>query len=117
MPERQSRVGVRTGDTAGDERRKLASKPPDILITTPESLFLLLTSRARDSLRGVETVIIDEVHALAGGKRGAHLALSLERLDALRGAHGSERARPAQRIQLSATVTPEVASFPAGRSR
>jgi ATP-dependent Lhr-like helicase len=80
------RVGVRTGDTAADERRKLSGKPPDILITTPESLFLLLTSRARDSLRSVETVIIDEVHALAGSKRGAHLALSLERLDALRGA-------------------------------
>jgi ATP-dependent Lhr-like helicase len=88
LPEPQIRVGVRTGDTAADERRQLASKPPDILITTPESLFLLLTSRARDSLRSVETVIIDEVHALAGGKRGAHLALSLERLDALRGAHG-----------------------------
>jgi len=78
------RVGVRTGDTAADERRKLAGKPPDILITTPESLFLLLTSKAREGLRGVETVIVDEVHALAGNKRGAHLALSLERLDALR---------------------------------
>jgi len=86
LPEPDIRVGVRTGDTAADERRQLASKPPDILITTPESLFLLLTSKARDGLRGVETVIIDEVHALAGGKRGAHLALSLERLDALRGA-------------------------------
>ena len=61
-----------------------SSKPPDILITTPESLFLMLTSQAREGLRGVETVIVDEVHALAGGKRGAHLALSLERLDALR---------------------------------
>jgi ATP-dependent Lhr-like helicase len=78
-------VAVRTGDTAADERRRLAAKPPDILITTPESLFLLLTSRARDALRGVDTVILDEVHALAGNKRGAHLALSLERLDALRG--------------------------------
>ena len=77
-------MAVRTGDTAADERRKMSSKPPDILITTPESLFLLLTSQARESLRGVETVIVDEVHALAGGKRGAHLALSLERLDALR---------------------------------
>ena len=87
-------VGVRTGDTAADERRKLVSKPPDILITTPESLFLMLTSQAREGLRGVETVIVDEVHALAGGKRGAHLALSLERLDALRtsepGPDGSE---------------------------
>ena len=61
------------------------AKPPDILITTPESLFLLLTSQARETLRGVETVIVDEVHAVAGNKRGAHLALSLERLDALRG--------------------------------
>src|SRR5450755_2254676 len=77
-------VAVRTGDTAADERRKLASKPPDVLITTPESLFLLLTSKARETLRGVETVIVDEVHALAGSKRGAHLAVSLERLDALR---------------------------------
>ena len=76
-------VAVRTGDTAAAERRKLATKPPDILITTPESLFLLLTSQARETLRGVETVIVDEVHAVAGNKRGAHLALSLERLDAL----------------------------------
>ena len=112
LPEPQIRVGVRTGDTAQDERRKLAGKPPDILITTPESLFLLLTSRAREGLHSVETVIIDEVHALAGGKRGAHLALSLERLDALRGAG----VRPAQRIGLSATVRPpeEVASFLGG---
>ena len=106
------RVGVRTGDTAADERRKLAGKPPDILITTPESLFLLLTSKAREGLRGVETVIVDEVHALAGNKRGAHLAVSLERLDALRGGP----ARPAQRIGLSATVRPpeEVAAFLGG---
>src|SRR5258708_4742007 len=114
-PEPQIRVGVRTGDTAADERRQLASKPPDILITTPESLFLLLTSRAREGLRSIETVIIDEVHALAGGKRGAHLALSLERLDALRGA-GQDKCPPAQRIGLSATVRPpeEVASFLGG---
>ena len=84
LAEPDIRVAVRTGDTAAEERRKLASKPPDILITTPESLFLLLTSQARETLRGVETVIIDEVHAVAGNKRGAHLALSLERLDALR---------------------------------
>ena len=76
------RVAVRTGDTAAEERRRLAANPPDILITTPESLFLLLTSKAREALRGVDTVILDEVHALAGNKRGAHLALSLERLDA-----------------------------------
>jgi len=105
------RVAVRTGDTGPDERRKLATKPPDILITTPESLFLLLTSRARDALRGVDTVIVDEVHALAGSKRGAHLALSLERLDALNPDRG-----PAQRIGLSATVRPAeaVASFLGG---
>ncbi|MFG3713554.1 DEAD/DEAH box helicase [Micromonospora sp. NPDC047730] len=92
-------VGMRTGDTPADERRAFARTPPDILITTPESLFLLLTSAARDSLRGVETVILDEVHAVAGTKRGAHLALSLERLDGLLPA-------PAQRIGLSATVRP-----------
>ncbi|MEH1014993.1 ATP-dependent helicase [Micromonospora sp. CPCC 206060] len=92
-------VGMRTGDTPADERRSFARTPPDILITTPESLFLLLTSAARDSLRGVETVIVDEVHAVAGTKRGAHLALSLERLDALLPA-------PAQRVGLSATVRP-----------
>ncbi|MGR6317958.1 DEAD/DEAH box helicase [Micromonospora soli] len=92
-------VGMRTGDTPADERRAFARTPPDILITTPESLFLLLTSAARDSLRGVRTVIVDEVHAVAGTKRGAHLALSLERLDAL-------LETPAQRIGLSATVRP-----------
>ncbi len=113
LPEPDVRVGVRTGDTAADERRKLASQPPDILITTPESLFLLLTSKARDGLRSVETVIVDEVHALAGGKRGAHLALSMERLDALRRAADQ---RPVQRIGLSATVRPpqEVAAFLGG---
>jgi ATP-dependent Lhr-like helicase len=102
-------VGMRTGDTPADERRSFQRTPPDILVTTPESLFLLLTSAARESLRGVETVIVDEVHAVAGTKRGAHLALSLERLDAL-------LPRPAQRIGLSATVRPvdEVSSFLAG---
>ena len=110
VPEPDIQVAVRTGDTAADERRKLAAKPPDILITTPESLFLLLTSQARETLRGVETVIVDEVHAVAGNKRGAHLALSLERLDALRDADR------AQRVGLSATVRPpeEVASFLGG---
>ncbi|MGP4027703.1 Lhr family helicase [Actinomadura sp. 3N407] len=109
LPEPAIRVGMRSGDTPADERRRLAVKPPDILITTPESLFLILTSRARESLRGVETVIVDEVHAVAGTKRGAHLALSLERLDAL-------LERPAQRIGLSATVRPadEVAAFLGG---
>ena len=102
-------VAVRSGDTSAQQRRQLATKPPDILITTPESLFLMLTSAARSALAGVETVIIDEVHAVAGTKRGAHLALSLERLDALLD-------RPAQRIGLSATVEPvdEVARFLAG---
>lgn len=103
------RVAVRSGDTPADERRRFTREPADILITTPESLFLLLTSAAREALRGVETVIVDEVHAVAGTKRGAHLALSLERLDAL-------LAQPAQRIGLSATVRPvdEVARFLAG---
>ena len=103
------RVAVRSGDTPSEERRAFARTPPDVLITTPESLFLLLTSRARDVLTGVETVIVDEVHALAGSKRGAHLALSLERLDA-------RLERPAQRIGLSATVRPveDVARFLAG---
>ena len=102
-------VGVRSGDTSAADRRRLSTKPPDILITTPESLFLMLTSQARESLRGVRTVIVDEVHAVAGTKRGAHLALSLERLDAL-------LEQPAQRIGLSATVRPleEVARFLGG---
>ncbi|HEY6479920.1 MAG TPA: ATP-dependent helicase [Streptosporangiaceae bacterium] len=114
LDEPDIQVAVRTGDTAADERRRMMTKPPDILITTPESLFLLLTSRARETLRSVETVIIDEVHAMAGGKRGAHLALSLERLDALRAAEGE--LTPVQRIGLSATVRPpeEVASFLGG---
>jgi ATP-dependent Lhr-like helicase len=102
-------VGMRTGDTPADERRQFARTPPDVLVTTPESLFLLLTSAARESLRGVTTVILDEVHAVVGTKRGAHLALSLERLDEL-------LERPAQRIGLSATVRPldEVSTFLAG---
>ncbi|MFI8258438.1 Lhr family ATP-dependent helicase [Streptomyces filamentosus] len=106
LPEPDVRVGIRSGDTPAAERRSLAVKPPDILITTPESLFLMLTSAAREALSGVETVILDEVHAVAGTKRGAHLALTLERLDEL-------LARPARRIGLSATVRPvdEVARF------
>lgn len=102
-------VGIRSGDTAANDRRKLATRPPDVLITTPESLFLILTSQARETLRGIETVIVDEVHAVAGTKRGAHLAVSLERLDAL-------LPKPAQRIGLSATVRPteEVARFLGG---
>ncbi|WP_338072909.1 ATP-dependent helicase [Aeromicrobium phoceense] len=104
-------VGVRTGDTPPAERRRLQSHPPDVLITTPESLFLLLTSASRAMLRGVHTVIVDEVHAVAGTKRGAHLAISLERLDDMLDS-------PAQRIGLSATVSPhdEVARFLGGRA-
>src|SRR5438477_5638414 len=103
------RVGVRTGDTSAKERRELVKSPPDILITTPESLFLLLTSRARETLRGVETLILDEVHAVAGTKRGAHLALSVERLERL-------VERPFQRIGLSATQRPleEIGRFVSG---
>ncbi|MET3921137.1 DEAD/DEAH box helicase [Arthrobacter sp. UYEF20] len=102
-------VGVRSGDTPASERRTLLSHPPDILITTPESLFLMLTSKARETLSEVDTIIVDEVHAVAGTKRGAHLAVSLERLDAL-------LSKPAQRIGLSATVEPKelVAQFLAG---
>jgi ATP-dependent helicase Lhr and Lhr-like helicase len=105
----QITVSVRSGDTPAAERRAFARTPTDVLITTPESLFLILTSQAREALLGVETVILDEVHAVAGTKRGAHLALSLERLDAL-------LERPAQRIGLSATVEPvdEVARYLAG---
>ncbi|MGH8045405.1 MAG: DEAD/DEAH box helicase, partial [Stenotrophomonas sp.] len=76
-------VAVRTGDTPAAERARMVRRPPDILITTPESLFLMLTSQARETLRDVDTVIVDEIHAVAGSKRGTHLALSLERLDAL----------------------------------
>jgi ATP-dependent Lhr-like helicase len=102
-------VGVRSGDTTTADRRALLSHPPDILITTPESLFLMLTSKARETLAEVDTIIVDEVHAVAGTKRGAHLAVSLERLDAL-------LPKPAQRIGLSATVEPRelVAQFLAG---
>ena len=109
LPEPDITVGVRSGDTPADERRRFTTRPPDVLITTPESLFLLLTSQARESLRGVRTVILDEIHAMAGTKRGAHLAISLERLDVL-------LKRPAQRIGLSATVRPvdEVATFLGG---
>ncbi|WES62971.1 ATP-dependent helicase [Microbacter sp. GSS18] len=108
-------VGVRSGDTTSSDRRKLVQAPPDILITTPESLYLMLTSRAGETLRDVHTVIVDEVHAVAATKRGAHLAVSLERLDALRQAHDPASA-PAQRIGLSATVRPidEVARFLGG---
>ena len=104
-------VAIRTGDTPNDERRRIQRTPPDILITTPESLYLMLTSRAREILRDVETVIVDEIHAVAGTKRGAHLALSLERLEEL-------TPRPPQRIGLSATQRPldEIARFLGGRN-
>lgn len=103
-------VGVRSGDTTSADRRLLLREPPDILITTPESLYLMLTSAARETLAGVETVIVDEIHAVAATKRGAHLAVSLERLDAM-------LEKPAQRIGLSATVRPidEVARFLGGQ--
>jgi ATP-dependent Lhr-like helicase len=103
-------VGMRTGDTSADERRRLVRYPSDILITTPESLYLMLTSQARETLRNVEAVIVDEIHSVAATKRGAHLALTLERLDALCD-------RPPQRIGLSATQRPldEIARFLGGR--
>ncbi|MEW1955956.1 ATP-dependent helicase [Kineococcus sp. NPDC059986] len=103
LPVPDVRVGVRSGDTPAEERRGFTRTPPDVLITTPESLFLLLTSKAREQLRGVRTVVLDEVHAMAGSKRGAHLAVSLERLDALVAAAGGG---PTQRVGLSATVRP-----------
>ena len=109
-PVRVPTVGMRTGDTPPDERRRLVRNPPDLLITTPESLYLMLTSAARETLAGVETVIIDEIHALAATKRGSHLALTLERLE--------ERCEtPPQRIGLSATQRPlaEIARFLGGQ--
>jgi ATP-dependent Lhr-like helicase len=106
------RVALRTGDTPQRERQQMLRHPPDILITTPESLYLMLTSRAREILCGVEWVILDEIHAVAATKRGAHMALTLERLDAL-------VQRDVQRIGLSATQRPleEVARFMVGPSR
>ena len=116
LPAPDISVGVRSGDTPPARRRQLIAQPPDVLITTPESLFLMLTSAARETLAGVQTVIVDEIHAIAGGKRGAHLALSLERLDDLR--QSLSQSRPAQRIGLSATVRPpeELARFLSGQS-
>ncbi len=103
------RVAIRTGDTPQRERARFARDPADVLITTPESLYLLLTSNGREALRSVDTVIVDEIHALVPGKRGAHLALSLERLALLTG-------RTLQRIGLSATQRPldEVARYLGG---
>src|SRR3954454_6564146 len=105
-------VAIRTGDTSQKERAQMLRTPPDVLITTPESLYLMLTSRAREMLTDVEWVIVDEIHAVAQTKRGAHLALTLERLEHLAG-------RPVQRIGLSATQRPleEVGRFLVGTGR
>jgi ATP-dependent Lhr-like helicase len=105
VPYHALRIGVRSGDTASADRYRLNREPPEILITTPESLYLILTSQARRILQTVETVIVDEIHSIAGTKRGAHLFVSLERLEQLR--RGDEAARaPCQRIGLSATQRP-----------
>src|SRR5215813_8177649 len=105
-------IAVRTGDTPASERAAFVRKPADILITTPESLYLLLTSNAREALRSIRYVIVDEIHAMIGTKRGAHLSVSLERLQAIAG-------RDFQRIGLSATVRPldEAARFVGGVGR
>ena len=105
-------VAIRTGDTPQRERQAMLRNPPDVLITTPESLYLMLTSRAREFLVDVEAVIVDEIHAVARTKRGAHMALTLERLEHLAG-------RPLQRIGLSATQRPleEVGRFLVGAGR
>src|SRR5699024_2513606 len=105
----ESRTGVRSGETSARDRRRLVTDPPERWMTTPESPYLMLTSKARERLAGVDTALVHDVHALAGEKRGAHLAVSLERLDAL-------LPQPAQRIGLSATVRPaeEVARFLGG---
>src|SRR5881275_2304617 len=107
--ESELRVAVRTGDTPQKERAEMLRNPPDILITTPESLYLMLTSRARENLKSVRALILDEVHAVAGTKRGAHLALSVERLERLTD-------EPFQRIGLSATQRPmeEIGRFVSG---
>jgi ATP-dependent helicase Lhr and Lhr-like helicase len=113
-------VGVRTGDTPARDRERMKRHPPDVLITTPESLYLLLTSKARETLRHVETVIVDEIHAVAATKRGSHLALTLERLEheVTHGGleEGQAPRRPPQRVALSATQRPldELARFLGG---
>jgi ATP-dependent helicase Lhr and Lhr-like helicase len=108
----EPKIAIRTGDTSAAERSRFSRHPADILITTPESLYLLLTSNAREALRSLETVVVDEIHAVVGTKRGAHLAVSLERLEHLCG-------HPLQRIGLSATQRPleEVARFLGGSAR
>jgi len=112
LPAPDVRVGIRTGDTSQSDRRDIVRHPPDVLVTTPESLYLMLTSGAREVLRSVEYVIVDEIHSVAATKRGAHLALSLERLERI-------TERSPQRIGLSATQRPldEVARFLGGRHR
>jgi len=102
-------IGIRTGDTPAADRARMARHPPDILITTPESLFLVLTSQARAMLGSVQAVIVDEIHTMVATKRGAHLALSLERL-------AEQAGRDVQRIGLSATQRPleEVARYLGG---
>jgi ATP-dependent Lhr-like helicase len=109
VPFHEPTIAIRTGDTPAAERARFTRRPADILITTPESIYLLLTSNAREALRSIETVVLDEIHALVPTKRGSHLALSLERLEALGG-------RKLQRIGLSATQRPldEVARFLGG---
>ena len=112
MPE--IRTAVRTGDTLDAERAPMLKRPPHILVTTPESLYILLTAeRSRDILRDVETVIVDEIHAVADDKRGAHLTLSLERLEA------ADQEATESRIGLSATQKPieQVAHFLTGSGR
>src|SRR5271165_4435744 len=118
------RVGIRTGDTPQRERAAMLRNPPDILVTTPESLYLMLTSRAKEMLSGVEAVIVDEIHAVAHSKRGSHLALTLERLQAQTEAHrrrSGERspAPDVQRIGLSATQSPleEIGRYLVGPTR
>src|SRR6059058_2256043 len=113
LPDVEIRTLVRTGDTPAPARQEMVRRPPHILVTTPESLYLILTSeRAREMLRGVRTVIVDEIHAVARDKRGSHLALTLERLEHLAG-------RRLQRIGLSATQKPidEIAQFLVGARR
>src|SRR5690348_511294 len=105
-------VAIRTGDTPQKERQQMLRTPPDVLITTPESLYLMLTSRAREIFGGVDWVIVDEIHAVAQTKRGAHLALTMERLE-------HQAGRRVQRIGLSATQRPleEVGRFLVGAGR
>src|SRR5215831_8642730 len=112
VPFHRPEIAVRTGDTPASERAAFSRKPADILITTPESLYLLLTSNAREALRSIRYVIVDEIHAMIGTKRGVHLALSLERLQSI-------TMTEFQRIGLSATVRPldEAARFLGGAGR